>query len=128
MFSAIHLCRGGLRLYNINNSNRLETYCLFKHAFIFESDIDQIRDSRFRICLTRLKLPSHDLSIEKDRHKNIARREPVCNNCTMSVLETEYHYLLICQKLYDLRTKHIKYYYTWPTLHKLTHLYLLNRI
>ena len=35
----------------------------------------------------------------------------------MSVLETEYHYLLICQKLYDLRTKHIKkiLYMAYPT-------------
>ena len=28
---------------NINNSNRLETYCLFKHEIIFESYLDQIR-------------------------------------------------------------------------------------
>ena len=81
---------------NINNSNRLETYCLFKHEFIFESYLDQIRDSIFRICLTRLKLSSHDLAIEKGRHQNIARQERVCSNCTMIVLETEYHYLLIC--------------------------------
>ena len=57
--------------------------------------------------LTRLKLSSHDLSIEKGRHQNIAGQEWVCNNCTMSVLETEYHYLLICPKLYNLRTKYI---------------------
>ena len=101
---------------NINNSNWLETYCLFKHEFIFESYLDQIRDSRFRIWLTRL-------AIEKCRHQNIARQERVCNNCTMSVLETEYHYVLICPKFYNLRTNYIKiYYYTWPTLHKLTQL------
>ena len=106
---------------NINNSNRLETYCLYE--FIFESYLDQVRDSRFSICLTRLKSSSHDLAIEKGRHQNIARQEHVCNNCTMSVLETEYHYLLVCPKFYNLRTKYIKkYYYTWPTLHKLTHL------
>ena len=79
-------------------------------------------DSRFRICLTRLKLSSHDLAIEKGRHQNIARQERVCNNCTMHVLETEYHYLLICPKFYNLRTKYIKKYYTWPTIHKLTQL------
>ena len=65
-------------------------------------------DSRFRICLTRLKLSSHDLAIEKGRHQNIARQERVYNNCTMNVLETEYHYLLICPKFYNLRTKYIK--------------------
>jgi len=27
-------------------------------------------------------------------HQNIARQERVCNSCTMSVLETEYHYLV----------------------------------
>jgi len=96
---------------NINNSNRLETYCLFKHEIIFESYPDQIRDSRFRICLTRLKLSSHDLAIVKGHHQNIASQERVRNNCTMSVLETEYHYLLICPKLYNLRTKYIKKIY-----------------
>ena len=38
------------------------------------------------------------LAIEKGRHQNIARQERVYNNCTMNVLETEYHYLLICPK------------------------------
>ena len=85
-------------------------------------------DSYLRVILTKsetadLKLSSHDLAIEKGRHQNIARQERVCNNCTMNVLEKEYHYLLICPKLYNLRTKYIKkYYYTWPTLHKLTQL------
>jgi len=73
--------------------------------------------------VTRLKLSSHDLAIEKGRHQNIARQERVCNNCTMNILETEYHYLLTCSKCYNLRTKYIKkYYYTWPTIHKLTQL------
>ena len=93
---------------NINNSNRLETYCLFKHEFIVERYLDQIRD---------IRLSSHDLAIEKGRHQNIARQERVCNNCTMSVLETEYHYLL-CPKCYNLRTKYIKtilLYMAYPT-------------
>ena len=51
------------------------------------------------------------LAIEKGRHQNIARQERVCNNCTMNVLETEYHYLLICPNFYNLRTKYIKKYY-----------------
>ena len=43
----------------------------------------------------------------------------------MHVLETEYHYLLVSPKLYNLRTKYTKTYYnTWPTLHKLTQLLL----
>jgi len=48
------------------------------------------------------------LAIEKGRHQNIARQERFCNKCTMNVLETEYHYLLVCPKFYNLRTKYIK--------------------
>jgi len=93
----------------INNSNWLETYCLFKHEFIFESYLDQIRDSRFRIWLTQL-------AIEKCRHQNIARQERVCNNCTMSVLETEYHYVLICPKFYKNELyQNILLYMAYPT-------------
>ena len=70
-------------------------------------------DSYLRVILTKsetadLKLSSHDLAIEKGRHQNIARQERVCNNCTMNVLEKEYHYLFICPKCYNLGTKYIK--------------------
>ena len=73
--------------------------------------------------LNKVKIVVSRFSYRKGRHQNIARQDWVCNICTMSVLETEYHYLLICSKCYNLGTKYIKSnYYTWPTLHKLTHL------
>ena len=40
------------------------TACLSMNLYL-NSYRDQIRDSRFRICLTRLKLSSHDLAIER---------------------------------------------------------------
>jgi len=46
-----------------------------------------------------------------------------------NVVETENHYLLTFPKYYNLRMKYIKiYYYTWPSLHKLTKLISLNQI
>jgi len=37
---------------NINNSRRLNTYCIFKHTFNLESDLDIITNKRFIIALS----------------------------------------------------------------------------
>jgi hypothetical protein len=37
---------------SLNNSPRLETYCLFKHECKLESYLDFIQEAKFRISLT----------------------------------------------------------------------------
>ena len=107
----------------INNSNRLETYCLFKHDFKFESYLDNITDSYFRKAFTQFRISSHELAIERGRHLHLPRNNRICPNCSNNQIENEYHFLLICSKYSDLRTKYIKrYYYTWPSLRKFTNL------
>ena len=44
---------------NINNSRRLNTYCIFKHTFNLEPYLDIITNKRFRIALSRFRLSSH---------------------------------------------------------------------
>lgn len=109
---------------SINNSSRLDTYSLIKHEFILENYLNDIRETNLRIGLTRLRLSSHDLNIEKGRHQNIDRRQRYCTNCNLHQIETEYHFILICPKYADLRTRYIKrYFYTWPTTNKFTQLF-----
>ena len=111
----------------INNSRRLETYCLFKHSFSFEHYLDYINEPKFRIALTRFRISSHDLAIENGRYLNIARENRLCNNCETRQIENEFHHLLTCSKFSDLRSKYIKrYYYTWPTIQKLSNLLSLK--
>ena len=100
-----------------------ETYCLFKHAFSFEKYFDFIKEPKFRIALTRFRISSHDLAVERGRYVNIARENRVCNNCNSMLIENEFHFLLTCQKFSELRSKYIKRYYcTWPTLQKFINL------
>ena len=107
----------------INNSRRLETYALFKHSFEFEQYLDIIKEPKFRIALTRFRVSSHDLAIERGRYTNIPREERICTNCNLNILENEFHFVMTCRKHSELRSKYVKrYYYTWPTMQKFTSL------
>ena len=41
-------------------------------------------------------LSSHDLAIERGRYQNITRQERISNFCTGKLVESEYHFLLVC--------------------------------
>jgi len=79
---------------NINNSSKLETYCLLKDTFGFEEYLDFIKDTTIRISLTQFRVSSHDLNIEEGRYTNYTRNQRLCTNCSMNILECEYHYEL----------------------------------
>ena len=104
---------------NINNSHRLESYCRFKHNFNVEPYLDIISDNKYKIALSRFRLSSHKLEIERGRYHNIPRIESKCKLCSLNTIENEYHFLLVCPKYYELRRKFLKpYYCRWPNLNK----------
>jgi hypothetical protein len=108
---------------SINNSSRLETFALFKHKFQQEKYLEIISENKYRIALTRFRISSHDLLIETGRHTNIDRQNRICKNCNMNMIESEYHFLLVCPKYRDLRKKYIKpYYQSWPNIQKFINL------
>lgn len=105
---------------NINNSSRLETYCVFKHDFGLEDYLSIVNINKYRIALTKFRISSHNLEIEIGRHLNIPREDRKCKQCNMNVLENEFHFLLVCPKYYNIRRQFLKpYFCSWPTLHKL---------
>ena len=74
------------------------------------------------MALTRFRISAHSLAIETGRHHRKARRERKCIYCNMNVIESEYHFLLICPLYNDIRTKYLpRYYFTWPTVNKFNH-------
>lgn len=104
---------------NINNSSRLESYSLHKHTFELEQYLNVINKDKHRIALTKFRVSSHNLEIEKGRHENTPRENRKCRNCPLNLIETEYHFLLVCPKYYNLRRKFLKpYFCRWPTLQK----------
>jgi hypothetical protein len=108
----------------INNSQRLLTYSRFKHSFELESYLDNYSiDKKFKIALTRFRLSSHNLEIERGRYNNVIRSERICQFCNLNVVENEYHFLLTCPLYSNIRKKYLRRnYYTWPSLNKFDHL------
>ena len=62
----------------INNSNRLLLYSRYKHDFEQEKYPDFIQENKFRTALTKFRLSSHDLAIERGRYESIPRDERIC--------------------------------------------------
>lgn len=52
----------------INNLPRLETYCLFKHYFTFNSYLDSIQDKKIQNIF---RISCHDLAFEIGRPANV---------------------------------------------------------
>ena len=42
------------------------------------------------------RVSTHDLSIEKGRHKNIKLENRKCKNCQSLEIEDEFHFLITC--------------------------------
>ena len=107
----------------IINSDRLEVYHNIKFDFGLESYLQILSSVKFRKALTRFRISAHSLAIETGRHHRKARRERKCIYCNMNVIESKYHFLLICPLYNDIRTKYLpRYYYTWPTVYKFNQL------
>ena len=103
----------------INNSKRLRSYSRYKHSFELESYLDNINERKFKTALTRFRLSSHHLEIERGRYPNISREERLCKFCNLRSVEDEYHFLLVCPTYIDIRRKYFKpYICRWPTINK----------
>ena len=72
----------------------VRTYAIFKHSFGFEPYLKQISNTRYRNALTKLRVSSHSLAIERGRHWGTAIQERLCTVC--NVIEDEKHFLFEC--------------------------------
>ena len=104
---------------NISNSQILASYSRSKHSFSLEPYLNNITNRKFKIALSKFRLSSHRLEIERGRYRNtcIPKTDRLCRFCSMNTIENEYHFLLICPLYTDLRRSYLKPYYChWPTL------------
>lgn len=62
----------------------------------------------YRTSLTRFRLSSHKLEIERGRYFNIAKEDRKCKFCNLGSIENEYNFLLICPLYSDLRKRYFK--------------------
>ena len=108
---------------NIHESKRLESYSKFKENFELEEYLSIITNKKYITSLTKFRLSSHELLIEKGRHLHITREDRLCKYCNMNLVENEYHFLLVCPKYANLIKEHLtNYYCRWPTVEKFKNL------
>lgn len=107
----------------LENSPKARFYRLFSD-FGFKAYLNIVTVNKFRIALSKLRLSSHTLEIEKGRYKKptpVPVNERKCTNC--NVLEDEFHLLFECSKYVQLRRKYIrKYFWQRPNIPKLVEL------
>ena len=105
--------------------NRVHTCIVFPQTIglwnnhVYEKYLDVIKETHLRSTLSKLRLSSHLLNIETDRHDNIDIGQRICKCCNMKNIESEYHFLLVCPLYSSLRKKHLSNYYChWPNIQK----------
>ena len=81
---------------NICKMPKLCTYVLFKNEFCMENYLMYVKSSKLRKLLSKLRLSSHDLFIEKGRYTNIPREQRLCKFCNSGNIEDEKHFIIDC--------------------------------
>lgn len=83
--------------------------------------LSNLQNDFIRVAITKLRLGSHNLFIERGRWNNTNYLDRKCLQC--NDIEDEYHFVLICSKYNDLRIKYIpKTYFTKPSMYKFLNL------
>jgi len=86
----------------INNSSKLKSYALFKHTFNRDQYLDFIKEPYLKYFLAKFRTSAHELAIETGRYTNTPQNERLCKSCNINLVETEYHFLLVCPKYREL--------------------------
>ena len=87
-----------------NNEGKLKFYFEHKKIFCFEKYLDNVPREN-RIAITKFRLSSHRLPIEKMRYHQVKREERKCSICKRNEVGDEWHYLLKCdnKEIKDVR-------------------------
>ena len=83
----------------------LRTYCIFKKTFSMEYYLTHISNFKLRVLLSKFRLSSHNLEIEKGRQlkKKIPADQRLCKLCDTGSVEDEVHFMLHCYVYNDER-------------------------
>ena len=87
--------------------NKLRTFYTFKKKFVYEKYLDLQGDFTLRKNITKLRISSHQLEIERGRYcskerkqERVEKEKRQCKNCSSGEVEDEEHVVMMCPK-YD---------------------------
>ena len=83
---------------NEKQSNKLRTYRTVKVNHVKERYLTEIKNPEIRAAVSKLRLSSHGLMIEKGRHLRLDIKDRICKNCNSKDVEDEFHVVMLCSK------------------------------
>ena len=101
----------------LRNSSKMAIYCTFKNIYInneCEAYLKLLTVVKHRIALSKLRLSSYCLAIEKGRRKNVPIAERICSFCEgrdITVLEDEFHFVCCCPAYSAIRKQYLFFEY-----------------
>ena len=112
-----HFTRHWYWYANICNSSNLEYYCQFKTEFKMEKCVECISNDKLRSELTAFRLSAHNLDIERGQHINVPRENRICRLCSMSMVKSEFQFLVVCHRYSYIRRDFLSST-AWPSVAK----------
>ena len=82
------------QINDIHPNPIVRTYAIFKDSFGFEPNLKQISNTRYRNAITKLRVSSHSLAIERGRHLGTAIQKRLCT--VRNVIEDEKKIMFEC--------------------------------
>ena len=105
-----------------DDNRKLNYYKLYKTQFHVEKYIMAIDVDKFRTSMANFRSSVHKLMIEKGRHYDISREYRLCPYCE-SVIEDEYHFVIVCPLYSNIRKLYLPFCYVqYPTVEKFCNL------
>ena len=102
---------------NIQNSSSSYNYRIFKKSFGFENYLTQL-PFKLRKFMIKFRTRNNKLPVEIGRWNKVPLNQRLCKLCSTDIGD-EFHYLLNCKSIHEIRKKYLKrYYYTNPNILK----------
>ena len=86
-------------------------YRNIKSNLSFETYLLNVEIPEYRYALFRFRSSSHALNIETGRHFDVPSEHRYCMLCSTGDIEDEFHFLLVCTTLSNLREKCLPKFY-----------------
>ena len=104
----------------MTDCEKLSIYKIIKTEFCLEKYFNFCNDVSL---FSKLRSGTLKLNIEQGRYTNTPRDMRFCLSCNMNVVESEYHFILVCPAYRSVRTHFLpNYYCSWPNKYKLEQL------
>ena len=94
-----------------HHSSLVSRYVTFKETFDFEMYLKSIKNSKYRMALSRLRLCSNNLKVNLVCRKLLDTDQQKCDLCNLEQTENEHHFVMNCPFYANLRQQFLPTYY-----------------